>query len=139
MRASRGSLRKMYRYVDVSCVRGLLSFRLMDFLNSAGIPDLKPDQLFLKARASCRRLYGEGYPSEEVQDDLENYRALELIHKEYLFRHRIWQLAEAQTQGNLDFDDAEAIWDDLNAIQEVRVKCMMQLACRGRLILSIEL
>ena len=57
---------------------------------------------------------------KEVQDDFENYRALELVNQDYSFRYRICRLAEAIEDGKPIDDSAEAIWDDIETTGEVR-------------------
>ena len=98
---------------------GLVTFRLTNFLLNARNPALRPDRLFIAARSSYRRLFGDAYPTEEIKDDLENYRALEFIHQDFVFRYRIWQAAEASERGEDCAESSQAIWDDIEYTGEV--------------------
>lgn len=92
----------------------------MDFLNNTSCHELHLDRLFTFARSSYRWMYGDDYPIEEVRDDLENYRPLEMIHHDYTFRYRICRATVSQSLGDeAGMESAQCIWDDLVAFGEV--------------------
>lgn len=66
-------------------------------------------------------MFGDSYPADQIQDDFENYRPLEMIHADYSFRHRIWKLASAEQSGEICKDTAGSIWNDLILHGEARV------------------
>lgn len=80
------------------------------------------NRLFTVARTSYHNIFGDSYPIEQMQDDLENYRPLELVHKEHSFRYRIWRLAEANERGQCCADAVESLFEDLEATGEVRIE-----------------
>ncbi|KUM59681.1 hypothetical protein ACN42_g7460 [Penicillium freii] len=67
-------------YIDASCRPIGLTESLNDYVAQSGYPALQPDHLHRCARLWGRCFWGEQYPDEEVLDDIENYRALELLH-----------------------------------------------------------
>ncbi|EPS32981.1 hypothetical protein PDE_07942 [Penicillium oxalicum 114-2] len=79
-------------YVDASCGPMGLTESLNDFVIQSQNPALHPDHLYRCARLWARCFWGEQYPDQEVLDDNENYRALELIHAGFCFRHRTWKV-----------------------------------------------
>lgn len=40
---------------------------------------------------SGRCFWGNQYPDQEVSDDMENYRGLELLHEGMCLRHKTWR------------------------------------------------
>lgn len=76
--------------------------------------------LFSVARHSHGYIYGQQYPAEEQQDDLENYCPLQLIHQDYLFRYRILRLAERNHRGEPIQFELEALWREISVIRKVR-------------------
>ncbi|KAJ5488547.1 hypothetical protein N7539_003437 [Penicillium diatomitis] len=79
-------------YVDASCGPMGITESLNDFVIQSQNPALHPDHLYRCARLWGRCFWGEQYPDQEVLDDNENYRALELIHNGFCFRHRTWKV-----------------------------------------------
>lgn len=76
--------------------------------------------LFTFARHSYIFIHGEQYTTEQQQDDLENYCALELIHQDYLFRYRIWRLSQRYQRGEPIHSELEILWREMNITQKVR-------------------
>lgn len=81
------------RYVDIEAQQMGLCESLYDYMVSSGNPSLNPDHLYQCARLWGRCFWGEQYPDQQVMDDNENYRGLELIHVSMMMRHAIWKLA----------------------------------------------
>ncbi|RMZ39373.1 hypothetical protein AFCA_006288 [Aspergillus flavus] len=79
-------------YIDASCQPMGLSESLYDYVLQSGNPALHPDRLYRCARVWGRCFWGKQYPDQEVSDDMENYRALELLHAGMSLRHRTWKL-----------------------------------------------
>ncbi|KAE8147183.1 hypothetical protein BDV25DRAFT_37458 [Aspergillus avenaceus] len=79
-------------YIDVSCRPMGLTESLYDYVLQSGNPALHPDRLYRCARVWGRCFWGKQYPDQEVSDDMENYRALELLHVGMSLRYRTWQL-----------------------------------------------
>lgn len=77
--------------------RGLYG-SLYDTLLDSDNPSLHPDSLHQCARIWGRCLWGKEYPDNQILDDMENHRALELLHHSYILRHKIWQLALARSE-----------------------------------------
>ena len=69
-----------------------LTESLYDYVLQSGNPALHPDRLYRCARVWGRCFWGKQYPDQEVSDDMENYRALELLHAGMALRNRTWQL-----------------------------------------------
>lgn len=76
-------------------------------------------KLFTFSRHSYLFIYGQQYPAEQHQDDLENYCPLELIHQDYLFRYRIWRLAERYYRGKVIQSELETLWTEINIFKKV--------------------
>lgn len=91
----------------------------MEFLHTTGCRELQINRLFAFARSSYRWIHGDHYPMEEVQDDLENYRPLEMIHYDYIFRYRLCRAARSISTGEAPSESARDIWDDLVDFKEV--------------------
>lgn len=79
-------------YIDVSCQPMGLTESLYAYVLRSGNPALHPDRLYRCARVWGRCFWGKQYPDQEVSDDMENYRALELLHMGVSLRYRHWQL-----------------------------------------------
>jgi hypothetical protein len=69
-----------------------LTESLYDYVLQSGNPALQPDRLYRCARVWGRCFWGKQYPDQQVSDDMENYRALELLHVGMSLRYRTWQL-----------------------------------------------
>ena len=70
-----------------------LTESLYDYVLNSGNPALQPDHLYQCARLWGRCFWGDQYPDQEVMDDNENYRGLELIHIGMVLRHVTWRVA----------------------------------------------
>ena len=86
-----------------------------------GNPALQPDHLYRCARLWGRCFWGEQYPDEEVLDDIENYRALELLHVGFCLRHRTWKVLVESAAGTAE--SAEALFREILATREVSYIC----------------
>lgn len=96
-----------------------LTESLNDYVVQSGNPALQPDHLHRCARLWGRCFWGEWYPDEEVLDDIENYRALELLHAGFCLRHRTWKaLIESATD---TADSAESLFQEILATREVSI------------------
>ncbi|KAF3385224.1 hypothetical protein F1880_003136 [Penicillium rolfsii] len=79
-------------YIDASSRLMGLTESLYDYVVQSKNPALNPDHLHRCARLWGRCFWGEQYPDQQVLDDIENYRALELLHVGFCFRHRTWKV-----------------------------------------------
>ncbi|KAI9373344.1 Rh-like protein/ammonium transporter [Aspergillus egyptiacus] len=78
-------------YIDIGCRPMGTAESLYDWVIQSGNPALHPDRLYRCARLWGRCFWGKQYPEQEVSDDIENYRGLELLHVAMILRYRIWQ------------------------------------------------
>lgn len=85
----------------------------------SGNPALQPDHLHRCARLWGRCFWGEQYPDEEVLDDIENYRALELLHAGFCLRHRTWKALIESAAGTAE--SAEPLFREILNIREVSI------------------
>ncbi|KAJ5772565.1 hypothetical protein N7520_003094 [Penicillium odoratum] len=69
-----------------------LTESLYDYVMQSNNPALHPDHLHRCARLWGRCFWGKRYPDQQVLDDIENYRALELLHAGFTLRHRTWKV-----------------------------------------------
>ncbi|KAF7596895.1 hypothetical protein BBP40_011940 [Aspergillus hancockii] len=103
-------------YIDASCQPMGLTESLYDYVLQSGNPALHPDRLYRCARVWGRCFWGKQYPDQQVSDDMENYRALELLHVGMSLRFRTWQLLvdnvpESSHQTESLFDEIMATTD----------------------------
>ncbi|KAJ5178674.1 transcriptional regulator family: Fungal Specific TF [Penicillium coprophilum] len=103
-------------YIDASCRPIGLTESLNDYVAQSGNPALQPDHLHRCARLWGRCYWGEQYPDEEVMDDIENYRALELLHAGFCLRHRTWKVFVESAAGTAR--SAEALSREILGIRE---------------------
>lgn len=107
------------RYIDASCRPMGLTESLYDYVMQSGNPALSPDHLHRCARLWGRCFWGEQYPDQEVLDDIENYRALELLHVGFCLRYQTWRaLVDA---GSDNADTPDSIFREIVASREVSV------------------
>lgn len=106
------------RYIEIICHPMGLDESLYDILLGSGNSDLHPDSLHRCARIWARCLWGEQYPDSQVMDDMENYRALELLHHSFLMRNKIWQLALG-TSSTASSYTPESLFEEIMNIREV--------------------
>ncbi|RAL12916.1 Rh-like protein/ammonium transporter [Aspergillus homomorphus CBS 101889] len=79
-------------YVDINRrVLETTNDSLTDYVLNSDNPALHPDQLHRSARLWSRCFWGKQYPDQEIADDMENYRALELIHVGFILWHKAWK------------------------------------------------
>ncbi|KAJ5256751.1 hypothetical protein N7478_012855 [Penicillium angulare] len=97
-------------YIDASCGPMGLSESLFDYVLQSKNPALNPDHLHKCARLWGRCFWGNQYPDQEVLDDIENYRALELLHAGFSFRYRIWRTLVGS---GAESDTAESLYRDI--------------------------
>ncbi|PYH49735.1 Rh-like protein/ammonium transporter [Aspergillus saccharolyticus JOP 1030-1] len=78
-------------YIDINRrVLETTSDSLTDYVLKSDNPAIHPDQLHRSARLWSRCFWGKQYPDQEIADDMENYRALELIHDGFILWHKAW-------------------------------------------------
>ena len=107
------------RYVDVNCRPMGLTESLLSWVLKTQNPALHPDRLYRCARLWARCYWGKEYPDDEVTDDMENYRALHLLHEGMMLRHELWEVSMAHPQADVSSNDAESLFAETLAIQEV--------------------
>lgn len=93
-----------------------LSESLYDWVLQSKNPALNPDHLHKCARLWGRCFWGNQYPDQEVLDDIENYRALELLHTGFSFRYRIWATLVGS---GAETDTAESLSREINSTRDV--------------------
>lgn len=93
-----------------------LTESLNDYVTQSKNPALHPDHLHRCARLWGRCFWGEQYPDQEVLDDIENYRALELLHAGFIMRHRTWKILVDPGAGT---DTTDSLWQELVATRDV--------------------
>ena len=98
-----------------------LTESLNDFVIQSQNPALHPDHLYRCARLWARCFWGEQYPDQEVLDDNENYRALELIHAGFCFRHRTWKVFVESGTG---VETSESLLREMLSTRDVRATCL---------------
>ncbi|KAJ5560745.1 hypothetical protein N7535_008942 [Penicillium sp. DV-2018c] len=103
-------------YIDASCRPIGLTKSLNDYVTESGNPALQPDHLHRCARLWGRCFWGERYPDEEVLDDIENYRALELLHTGFWLRHKTWKALLESATGTPD--SAELLFRHILTVRE---------------------
>jgi Amt family ammonium transporter len=90
---------------------------LYEYVLQSDNPAIHPDRLYRCARLWGRCFWGKQYPEQEVSDDIENYRALELLHASMTLRYKTWQaLCDDPVQTRLQ---AESLLMEIMAIREV--------------------
>ncbi|KAJ5718577.1 hypothetical protein N7488_004223 [Penicillium malachiteum] len=102
-------------YIDASCRPMGLTESLYDYVVQSNNPALHPDHLHQCARLWGRCFWGEQYPDQEVLDDIENYRALELLHAGFFLRHRIWRTLVESGSGT---DTTDSVFRDMIATRD---------------------
>ncbi|KAJ5965214.1 uncharacterized protein N7479_005090 [Penicillium vulpinum] len=103
-------------YIDASCRPRGLTESLNDYVAQSQNPALHPEHLYRCARLWGRCFWGEQYPDEEVLDDNENYRALELLHAGFCLRHQTWKVLVESAIGT--DGSGEALFCEILAIRE---------------------
>ncbi|KAL2868919.1 Rh-like protein/ammonium transporter [Aspergillus lucknowensis] len=103
-------------YIDASCRTMGVTDSVYDYVLQSANPVLHPDRLYRCARLWGRCFWGSEYPDQEVSDDIENYRGLELLHRGTTLLHKMWQALTddpVQTQNN-----AEVLLSQMMALRE---------------------
>lgn len=93
-----------------------LTESLNDYVLESKNPALQPDHLHRCARLWGRCFWGEQYPDQEVLDDIENYRALELLHAGFTMRHRTWKMLVDPEAAK---ESADTLLQDILATRDV--------------------
>ena len=93
-----------------------LTESLYDYVMQSNNPALHPDHLHRCARLWGRCFWGEQYPDQEVLDDIENYRALELLHTGFHLRYRTWKLLVDSGSGT---DTTESVFREIISTRDV--------------------
>lgn len=93
-----------------------LTESLHDYTLQSGNPALQPDYLHRCARLWGRCFWGEQYPEQQVLDDMENYRGLELFHRGIGMRHKTWKLVESPESCE---DTPETLFSEMMGIRDV--------------------
>ncbi|CBF89366.1 uncharacterized protein ANIA_10083 [Aspergillus nidulans FGSC A4] len=104
-------------YIDSGCRSMGTADSLTEYVLQSGNQAIHPDRLYRCARLWGRCFWGKQYPDQEVSDDMENYRALELLHAGMTLRYKIWQaLSDDAVQTN---NQAELLLKEIKATREV--------------------
>lgn len=96
-----------------------LTESLNDYVLESNNPALHPDHLHRCARLWGRCFWGEQYPDQEVLDDIENYRALELLHTGFCLRYRTWKVLV----DGAATETSDSLMRDMMSIRDVCVLC----------------
>lgn len=99
-----------------------LTESLNDYVMQSRNPALKPDHLHRCARLWGRCFWGDQYPDQEVLDDIENYRALELLHTGFDLRYKTWKVLLDSGSGT---DSGEPLFREIIAVCEVHFPCRL--------------
>ncbi|KAL4782145.1 Rh-like protein/ammonium transporter [Aspergillus varians] len=103
-------------YIDSSCRLMRMTESLYEYVIESGNPAIHPDRLYRCARLWGRCFWGKQYPDQEVWDDIENYRALELLHAGMTLRHKTWQAVTDDPVQNKH--QAESLMKEIRATHE---------------------
>ncbi|KAL4928632.1 Rh-like protein/ammonium transporter [Aspergillus undulatus] len=103
-------------YIDSGSRTMGASESLYEYVLQSGNPALHPDRLYRCARLWGRCFWGREYPDQEVSDDIENYRGLELLHAGMTLRYRIWQALDDDSRRT--GIEAESLLMEMMAIRE---------------------
>lgn len=106
------------RYMEIGGHNRGLSGSFYDTLLDSGNPALHPDHLHQCARIWGRCLWGEEYPEIQILDDMENHRALELLHHAFIMKNKIWQLALGKSSRSAGVT-REFLYSEIISIREV--------------------
>ncbi|EXJ90894.1 hypothetical protein A1O1_04000 [Capronia coronata CBS 617.96] len=74
----------------------------LDLFTAPPSAQISQDHLFDEARVCLPKIYGSAYPVEEYMDDIENYRALNLINKCQKLKLAILSLGIASKDGPIE-------------------------------------
>ncbi|GAB1218042.1 hypothetical protein ATERTT37_007288 [Aspergillus terreus] len=102
-------------YIDASCRPMGITESLYDYVLNTGNPALHPDRLHRCARLWARCFWGKQYPDHQVSDDMENYRALELLHVGFTLRYRTLKLL---TDGAPSDREVDGLFKELMSIHD---------------------
>ncbi|KAL4806815.1 hypothetical protein BDV18DRAFT_120206 [Aspergillus unguis] len=103
-------------YIESGCCAMGVTGSLYDYVSKSENLAIHPDRLYRSARLWGRCYWRNRYPEQEVSDDIENYRALELLHAGMTLRQRIW---DALVNTSVDTShQAELVSKDIKAIRE---------------------
>ncbi|KAL4973113.1 Rh-like protein/ammonium transporter [Aspergillus desertorum] len=103
-------------YIDSGCRLMGTTESLTEYVLQSGNPAIHPDRLYRCARLWGRCFWGNQYPDQEVSDDMENYRALELLHAGMTLRYKIWQaLSDDPVQTS---QQAQSLLKEIKATRE---------------------
>lgn len=79
------------------------------------------DQLFQAAHHTIPRVWDIRYPAEELLDDLENLRALDLIHECSKLRYEVEILDQSSSDLPLNTSHMMGIREGLRRVKEVQI------------------
>lgn len=105
------------RYMEISGHPRGLTGSLYNTLIESGHSALHPDYLHQCARIWGRCLWAEEYPDQQILDDMENHRALELLHHAIIIWNKIWQLALGNSKDSSM--TPETLYAEIMRIREV--------------------
>ncbi|KAJ5635050.1 uncharacterized protein N7484_008363 [Penicillium longicatenatum] len=84
-------------------------------------PGVFYDQLFQAAHHTLPRIWDTRYPAEELLDDLENLRALDLTHECNKLHFKLETLDQSSPGLSLNISHMTGICEDLRQTKEVRI------------------
>ncbi|KAF9892122.1 hypothetical protein FE257_002528 [Aspergillus nanangensis] len=103
-------------YIDASCRPMGITESLYDYVLQSGNAALHPDRLHRCARLWSRCFWGKQYPDQQVSDDMENYRALELLHVGMTLRYRTLKLLSEDSHTDYEVD---VFFNEIMSIHDV--------------------
>ena len=77
-------------------------------------------RLFEEARVCMSHLWGSDYPTEELLDDIENYRPLKMLSMCTKLKLEVWKLGLAGDAAS--GPTGTRIWNDIEEVGEVPVR-----------------
>jgi hypothetical protein len=91
----------------------------LDLLLAPPTQSVSADRLFEEARVCLPKIYGSEYPVQEFMDDIENYRALSLLHKSQRIKLEVLSLGIASREVPVDKRMMSQLGDQIQRMGQV--------------------
>jgi hypothetical protein len=80
---------------------------------------INQDRLFQEARTCLPRIWGSGYPAEQLLDDIENYRPLSLIQACFKLKTEVCSIGITSGRMAVDQSDLDRLWQKIETAGQV--------------------